>query len=56
MKAKNRQTGKFKSKGANILKANKADPNSMNEFLEGNLPKIPQLQKVPVAQLHKTTQ
>ena len=54
MKANNRHTGKFKSKGSDILKA-KAAPNSMNEFLEDIPEKTPQLQEDSVAQLHKTT-
>jgi len=55
MKANNRHTGKFKSKGSNILKAQKAGPSSMNEFLEDIPEKTAQLQEDSVAQLHKTT-
>jgi hypothetical protein len=55
MKANNRHTGKFRSKGSNILKTQKAGPNSMNEFLEDIPEKTLQLQKSSVAQLHKTT-
>ena len=55
MKAKNSHTGKFKSKGSNILKAQKAGPSSMNEFLEDNPEKIAQIQKDSVTQLCKTT-
>ena len=55
MNANNRHTGKFKSKGSNILKAQKAGPNSMNEFLEDKPAKTAQIQKDSVAQLCKTT-
>ena len=55
MKAKTGHTGKFKSKGSNILKAQKAGPSSMNEFLEDIPEKTAQLQEDSVAQLHKTT-
>ena len=54
MNEKNRDTGKFKSKGSKILKAQKAGPNSMNEFLEDNPAKIAQIQKSSVTQLCKT--
>ena len=55
MNEKNGKTGKFKSKGSNILKAQKAGPNSMNEFLEDKPAKTAQIQKDSVAQLCKTT-
>ena len=55
MKANSRHTGKFKSKGSHILKAQKSGPSSMNEFLEDIPEKTPQLQEDSVAQLHKTT-
>ena len=55
MNEDNKHTGKFKSKGSNILKTQKAGPSSMNEFLEDNPAKIPQLQKASVAQLCKTS-
>jgi hypothetical protein len=55
MNKKTGKPGKFKSKGSNILKTQKAGPNSMNEFLEDKPAKIPQLQKASVAQLCKTT-
>ena len=55
MNEKNGKTGKFKSKGSNILKAQKVGPNSMNEFLEDKPAKTAQIQKDSVAQLCKTT-
>jgi hypothetical protein len=55
MKAKNSHTGKFKSKGSDILKAQKSGPSSMNEFLEDIPEKTPQMQEYSVAQLRKTT-
>ena len=55
MNTKNRHTGKFKSKGSNILKAQKAGPKSMNEFLEDKPVKTPQLHKASTTQLCKTT-
>jgi hypothetical protein len=55
MKAKNRHTGKFRSKGSNILKAQKAGPSSMNEFLEDIPEKTPRLQEDSVAQMCKNT-
>jgi len=55
MNKKNGEPGKFKSKGSTILKAQKAGPTSMNEFLEDKPAEIPQLQKASVAQLCKTT-
>ena len=53
MKGKNRNTGKFKSKGSDILKS-KAGPNNMNEFLEDKPAKITQMQKTSATQLCKT--
>jgi hypothetical protein len=47
--------GKFKSKGSNILKAQKAGPNSMNEFLDDKPAKTAQIQKGSVTQICKTT-
>ncbi len=55
MNKKNRDTGKFKSKGSNILKAQKTGPSSMNEFLEDKPSKAAQIQKDSVTQLCKTT-
>jgi hypothetical protein len=55
MNEKNGKTGKFKSKGSNILKAQTTGPNSMNEFLEDIPAEDTQTQKNTVAQLHKTT-
>ena len=55
MNEKNGKTGKFKSKGSNILKAQTTGPNSMNEFLEDKPSKTAQIQKDSIAQLCKTT-
>jgi cytochrome c556 len=55
MKTKTAHTGKFKSKGSDILKA-KSSPSSMNEFLEDNPAENVQMQKTSVAQLFKTTE
>jgi len=55
MKTKRKHTGKFKSKGSDILKTKIAGPNSMNEFLEDKPEKTAQIQKDSVAQLCKTT-
>ena len=55
MKAKDRFTGKFKSKGSNILKAPKVGPNSIHEFLEDTASNTAQMQKDSAAELSKTT-
>ena len=55
MNKKNVEPGKFKSKGSNILKAQKAGPKSMNEFIEDKPAKTAQIQKGSVAQLCKST-
>jgi hypothetical protein len=55
MNEKNGKTGKFKSKGSNILKAQKVGPNSMNEFLEDKPSKTAQIQEGSIAQLCKIT-
>ncbi len=55
MNEKNGKTGKFKSKGSNILKAQTTGPNSMNEFLEDKPSKTAQIQEGSIAQLCKTT-
>ena len=56
MKTKNKHTGKFKSKGSDILNIKMAGPSSMNEFLKDQPEKNTQLHKDTVVQLHKTTE